>query len=292
MTGWPAAVRVPAHGRSSVPSAGRRHRRTAATRTGSGPARGAHRGANTHPVSEWPGDGRKPGMVVQPVAVLALPASRDAAQQPDRVRVPRAVEGPGGRGPPRPARPRRVRRPGRTSWRSPPGCGLMNSTVVSNSWRSAATRVEHLGLHRSVQRGGRLVKGSGSDGEAASAIAITARCAIPAGQLVRVPPHDPAGIGDLGPCASISSADSIARLGRLPGDLEDLGDLTAHPQGRVQGSPRAPGTPSRWSGPRSWRRALFSHGQRVQPVDADRPGAHPAVTRQIAHQRERRRGLP
>ena len=54
----------------------------------------------------------------------------------------------------------------------------MNSTVVSNSWRSAATRSS---TSASTVASSAVVGSSriSSDGEAASAIAITARCAIP-----------------------------------------------------------------------------------------------------------------
>ena len=60
---------------------------------------------------------------VQPAAVLAQAAARDAAQQADGVRVPRVVRGSARRGPPRRARRRRARRPGRTSCGSRRGCG-------------------------------------------------------------------------------------------------------------------------------------------------------------------------
>ena len=86
-------------------------------------AASAQRGAKMQPVMVWPGRRQEAGDGVQPVGVLALPAPRDAAQQPDRVRVPRDRRTPRAPALPRPARPRTARRPGRTSWRSRPGCG-------------------------------------------------------------------------------------------------------------------------------------------------------------------------
>ena len=85
------------------------------------PARSA--AAKAQPRITSPGDGRKPGMRVEPALVLALPAPRQAAQQGHRVGMARGVEDLLASRPPRPACRRRARRPGRTSSRRRRGCG-------------------------------------------------------------------------------------------------------------------------------------------------------------------------
>ena len=112
---------------------------------------------------------------------------------------------------------------------------LMNSTEVSNSWRSAATRSS---TSASTVASSAVVGSSriSSDGEAASAIAMTARCAIPPDSSCGYRRMTRPG-SEIWTLRSISSADAVRRVRRLAGDLEHLGDLPAHPQRRVQRPP-------------------------------------------------------
>ena len=164
----------------------------------------------------------------------------------------------------------------------------MNSTEVSNSWRSAATRSS---TSASTVASSAVVGSSriSSDGEEASAIAITARCAIPPDSSCGYRRMTRPG-SEIWTLRSMSSADAMAAPEDSPGDLEDLGDLPPHPQGRVQRPPGLLVHHRDGPGPQLAQGPL-AHGQRVQPVDADRPAAHPAVARQVTHQRERGRGL-
>ena len=164
----------------------------------------------------------------------------------------------------------------------------MNSTEVSNSWRRAATRSS---TSASTVASSAVVGSSriSSDGEAASAIAMTARCAIPPDSSCGYRCMTRTG-SDIWTLRSISSADLGAGLGGLASDLEHLGDLPADPHGWVQRPPGFLVDHRDGAGPQVAQRRL-AHRQRLLPVDADRPGAHPSVAWQVPDQRERRRGL-
>ena len=131
-------------------------------------------------------------------AVSSLPhaAARDAAQQPDRVRVARVAEDLLRRAPPRRGGRRRARRRARTSSRSTARLWLMKRTLVPNSWRSAAMRSSTsastvasrpvVGSSRIEQR--RVLRERHRDDDA---LLHAAR------ELVRVAAHDPRRVGDL-----------------------------------------------------------------------------------------------
>ena len=124
---------------------------------------------------------------------------------------------------------------------------LMNSTDVSNSWRSAATRSS---TSASTVASSAVVGSSriSSDGEAASAIAMTDPLRHPAGQLVRVAPHDPARVGDLHLAQHVLGGRHRRCLG-FAGDLRTP-PRSARPPAATGSAPGpAPGTPSRPCGP-------------------------------------------
>ena len=250
-------------------------------------AASAHRGAKMQPVMVWPGVGKNPGMVSSRSASLRCPSRGRHRSSP-------TVYGCRGSSNTRRAGPSSTSSPAySTPTRShilaiTARLWLMNSTDVSNSWRRAATRSS---TSASTVASSAVVGSSriSSDGETASAIAMTTRCAIPPDSSYGYRRMTRPGSGDLhlaqhllGRCRRL--------VRRLPGDPEHLGDLPARPQRRVERPPRFLVDHRHRAGPQvAQRRGV--HRQRVQPVDADRPGAHPAVAGQVTHQRERDRGL-
>ena len=233
------------------------------------------------------GAGQEAGDGVQPVAVLALTAPRDAAQQPDRVRVPRVVE--------HLARVAFLDQLARVEDADPVAhLGDHRQVVADEQHRGVELlaqgrdQVEHFGLDGRVKRRRRLVQDQQRrrDGQRHR---DDRPLRHPAGQLVRVPPHDPARVRYLDLAQHLLGR-LHRRSMRFAGDLEHLGDLRPHPDRRVERLPRLLVHHRDDAGPQVPQRRL-AHRQRVQPVDADRPGAHPAVAGQVPHQRERDCGL-
>ena len=110
----------------------------------------------------------------------------------------------------------------------------MNSTVVSSSWRRAATRSS---TSASTVASSAVVGSSriSSDGERASAIAMTARCAIPPDSSCGYRRMTRAG-SDICTLRSISSAEAVAS----PWDWPAIGTprrSAAHPDRRVERPP-------------------------------------------------------
>ena len=194
---------------------------------------------------------------VEPLAVLAHAAVRQAAQEPDRVRVARVVE-------------HRLDRP---LLDEPPGVEHADAVahlrddlevVADEQDRRAELRaqrrdeVEHLRLDRRVEAGRRLVEDQqrrvlGQRHRDHDALLHPAR------ELVRVAAHDPRRVGDLDLAQHLRRA--VVRLARgHAGDRERLGDLVADPDRRVQRAARvlvdhrdARARASCARRPRSWR---------------------------------------
>ena len=224
---------------------------------------------------------------VQPPVVLALAASRDAAQQPDGVGVPRLVEHLAGDA-------LLDEFPGVQDPDPVAHLGDHGEVVADEEHRGVELiaqgrhQVEHLGLDGRVQRGRRLVQDEqrglggqrhGDDGPLRH----------PAGKLVRIPLHHPARVGDL----HLAEHGLGALQGRLPvqaGDLVDLGDLAADLDRRVQRPPGLLVDHRDRAGPQLAQRVL-PQCQRIDSVDADRARAHPAVTGQVPGEGQRHRGL-
>ena len=110
-------------GGSSEPRGRRRGSRPPAPRRGSGRRRACSGRRTRSPRSRAPRLGMNPGIVSSLPVILAHTAARNAAQEPDGVRMARILAEPSRRRPPRRAGRRRARRRGRTSSRSRRGCG-------------------------------------------------------------------------------------------------------------------------------------------------------------------------
>ena len=165
---------------------------------------------------------------------------------------------------------------------------LMNSSEVSSCCAQPGDQVEHLGLDRRVQRRRRLVQDQQLRlGRERHRDHDSLRHA--AGQLVRVPLHDPAGVGDLD--LAQHCLGSLERLRPAePGKLVDLGDLPADPDRRVQRLAWLLVDHGHRTGPQLAQLGRV-HRQRIAPGNPDGARAHPAVARQVPGQRERYRGL-
>ena len=241
------------------------------------------------PGERVPGRRQEAGDRVQPPVVLALTAARDAAQQPDRVRVARLVE------------------------------HLLAGALLDQfAGVQHPDPVAHLGDHRQVvadeqHRGGEVLARSAatrsstsastvassavvgssrisSEGSAASAIAIDHPLRHPAGELVRVPPHHPARVGDLDRAQHGLGLAPAPPCGPAAGDLVHLGDLAADPDRRVQRLARFLVHHRHGAGPQA-RSALGAMASGSWPSMLIRPAADPAVARQVPGQRQRHRGL-
>jgi hypothetical protein len=75
-----------------------------------------------------------------------------------------------------------------------------------------------------------------------------------------------------------------------PGNLVHLGHLAAHADGRVERPARLLVDHRHRLGPQP-AQVGAAERERIAAVDGDRPGAHAAVARQVAHERERHRRL-
>ena len=168
---------------------------------------------------------------VQPAVVLTLALARDAAQQAHRVRVPGLVE----------QLPRRtfLDQLARIQHADPIAHFRDHGQVVADEQQRGiqlraqpGDKVQYLGLNSRVQGGRGLVQdqqrrlGRQRHGDD-NALRHAAR------QLVRVPLHDLAGVGDLN--LAQHRLGPLQRLGLAePGHLIDLGHLPPDPNGRVQ----------------------------------------------------------
>ena len=111
-----------------------------------------------------------------------------------------------------------------------------------------------------------------------------------AGELMRVALQHRVGVGDLH-LAKRASERSRASARLAPRSGEDLGDLAADAERRVQRACRGSGRPSRRR--RGGSDACLCRAARARRVPAivDRAARHAAVAREVANDRERRRRL-
>ena len=165
----------------------------------------------------------------------------------------------------------------------------MNRTLGANSSRSADDEVEHLGLDRGVEPGGRLVEDQQrrvlrQRHRDHDALLHAAR------ELVRVAAHDAVGVGDLHLAQDLPGP--LVRLLRVrAGDAR-----TPRRPGRrsgSSGSARRPGSgrPSRPCVARSSRTCASLRPARSSPATLDRAARDAAVARQVAQDGVRRRRL-
>ncbi len=228
-----------------------------------------------------PGDRRQPG------AILPHTSTRDTAQQPDRVGVARVVED------------------------DPRGALLHQATGVQHTHAIAHARdhrqvvadeqharpeagaqpgdqFEHLGLDGRVQAGRGLVQDQqlrlGRERHRDNDALLH-----PARQLVRIALHHAIGVGDLHGAEHLERA--LARLfARRSPDAEDLRDLPAHADGRVQ---RRTGVlvHHRHGVGAALPDLVVTHAPQVVAVQQHRAGRDASVPGQVAHGGERRGGL-
>ncbi len=225
---------------------------------------------------------------VEPVPILAQAASRNAAQEADRVRVPRLGE-------------HRLRFP---LFDQAPGVQDSDplahppdhAEVVADEEDARAEllpqcgdEVEHLRLDGRVEPGRRLVEDQqrriGGQGHRDHDSLLPA-----SGELVRVESHPPGRVGDLDLAEHVlRSLERFVLVGAH--ELEDLRDLRADADGRVQ---RRAGVLVHHRDRRRTQAAHLrcAHREQVGAVGADRARDDPAVPGQVAHDRERGRGLP
>ena len=161
----------------------------------------------------------------------------------------------------------------------------MNSTEVASSRRSCRDQIQHLGLHRGIEAGRRLVEDQQlridrqrhGDGYA---LLHAAR------KLMRIAVEDRSAVGD--PHAREHLGGALARAAAAsPSKAKDLGHLLADPNGRIEGARRDPDRPSTRCVARSWRSSSWPSAMRSRPSTRMRPPRHPAVARQIAHDGQR-----
>ena len=224
---------------------------------------------------------------VEALAVLARAAARDAAQQPDGVRMARTLED----------------RPDRALLDEPPGVEHADAVahprddvevVADEEDRRAelppqhGDEVEDLRFDRDVEAGRRLV-----EDEEHRVLGERHRddhaLLHPARQLVRVAAHDPWRVGDLHRAQHLLRP--LAGLGGgHAGDREGLGDLVADADRRVQRAARVL-VDHRHALRAQGAHVVVAHGEQVLARDPDRPGADAAVARQVADDRVCRRRL-
>ncbi len=230
---------------------------------------------------------RKPGDRVEPAAPAPGVAAGDASEQPNRVGVPGVLED---------AQCRSLLDELAGVQHADAVAHLRDhrQVVADEQQRRAGLaaqvpdQLEHLGLDGSVERGGRLVEDQqrrlgGERHRDHGPLQHAAR------QLVRVALHHVAGIGDLDLRQDLLGA--LERLlSRNPGELVDLGDLTADVDRRVECLAGLLVDHRDLAGP-ELAELLVVQRQDVAAVDRDRAGAHPSVARQVAHDRQRHRRL-
>ncbi len=224
---------------------------------------------------------------VEPSVVLALPALRDAADEPDGVRVPRLAQDLLGR-------PLLDQRAGVQDAHAIAHAGDHAEVVRDEEHRGrellpqGVDEVEHLGLHRRVERGRRLVEHQqrrvgGERHRDHDALLHAAR------ELVGVAVHDPGRVGDLDLAQH--------RLGALAGrarlraaQLEDLRHLPADADRRVQRPARVLVDHRDGVQPQP-AQLLLAQREHVAATDADAAAAHAAVGGQVADDRHGHRRL-
>ena len=165
----------------------------------------------------------------------------------------------------------------------------MKRTLVPNSCRSEPMRSST----SASTVASRPVVGSSrmrSVGFFASAIAMTTRCCIPPGELVRVAAHDSLRVGDLHFVQHLLAAVQRLLL-RDAEELEDLGELRPDSDGRVQGRGRVL-VDHRERGGVEPTHVPATHAQHVLAVQANRAALDLRVAREVAHDREGGRRLP
>ena len=167
----------------------------------------------------------------------------------------------------------------------------MKRTLVPNSSRSAATRSSTSAstVASSPVVGSSRMRSVGSE---ASAMAMTTRCCMPPGELVRIAAHDSGRVGDLHLRAASRGPGRAPRPCRRPASWKTSAICVADADRRVQRARRGSGRPSR----ASWR-AQAAHlrarpcASRSAPSAWIEPADDPPVPRQVAHDRERGRRL-
>ncbi len=219
--------------------------------------------------------------------VLALPAPGDAAKQAHRVGVPgRAEDLIGGA---------LLDQFAGVKHADPVAHLCHDGQVVADEQHRRGQflaqprdQVEDLGLDGSVERGRRLVKYQ-QRGLRRERHRDDHALGHAAGQLVRVPVHDPARVSDL--YLAQHFVRLLMRGGSVePGDLVHLGDLLAGLDRGVKRPARLLVHHGNGPGPQVTKPGR-GQAQRVEPVDADRPGRDPAVPSEVPDQGESDRGL-
>ncbi len=230
---------------------------------------------------EEPGDGREPG------PVLPNPAARDRAEQPHGVGVARVVEDD----------PRRALLDQTAGVQHADALAHLrdHGQVVADEQHARpepgpqpGDQVEHLGLDRRVQPGGGLVQDQqlrlGRERHRDHDALLH-----PSRQLVRVPLHHAIGVGDLDRAEHLERA-LVRLVARRTADLEDLGDLPAHPHRGVQ---RRSGVlvDHRDGVGAALPHLVVAHAPQVVAVQQDRARGDASVAGQVPHRGEGRRGL-
>ena len=224
---------------------------------------------------------------VQPVAVLAEAAPGNTAKEADRVGMTRLGE----------------HRPGLALLDQTPGVEDADALahppdhaqVVADEEHARAEllaelgdEVENLGLDGRVQAGRRLVEDEERRVRRKRHRDHDALLRA-AGELVGVAAHDAVGIGDLNlPQHLARPVEGFVLRGAH--ELEDLGDLVADTDRRVQRGSRILVDHRQGRSSQSPHLRL-AHAEEVDAVGADRAGHNPAVPREVAHDREGRGGL-
>ena len=224
---------------------------------------------------------------VEPAVILPDAAARDAAHQPDGVRVPRVLQ-------------HRLRVALLDELAGVEDADAVahladDPEVVADEEHGRVQlrlepgdEVEHLGLDGRVEARRRLVedeeRGLGRERHRDHDALLHA-----AGELVREPGHHGAGVGDLHPLERMAGqVVGCTRL--LTPDLEHLGDLLADPERGIQR--RAGVLVDHRDGLGAELPQLrLAQRERVAAVDAKAAGADAAVPRQVVDDRERRRRL-
>ena len=150
-------------------------------------------------------------------------------------------------------------------------------------------QVEHLGLDRGIEAGRRLVEHEQAR-VAAQGHGDHHALLLAAGELKRVTTQRVAGVGHGDALEGAAGALERVLAGHAEVGAEDLGDLVAHPDRRVQRRRRILVDHAQL-GAAHLAQAVVGHRQHVLAVEDDRARVDPPVAGQVAHERERGRRL-